>query len=164
MPGLSRAVCSSRGISARQGRHQVAQKFRTTGVPFSADSRLVSPDGWTQRKSGAFEPTRPAVSGASTTLVMTPTFVWPTYACCWSCGATSAAADAAPMITTNRAAIHRGSCSRFSSARGAGTISPTSDERQEVEQLVQPGELARQEQQAHDDDQSTADRVDHLEM
>src|SRR6266851_5585697 len=120
MPGLSRAACSSRGISARHGLHQVAQKLRTTGFPLSAVKRVVSPDGWTQRKSGAFEPTRPAVSGASTTLVITPTFVCPTYARCWNVGAMSAAAEAIAMIATNNAAIHRGSWSRDSSARGVG--------------------------------------------
>src|SRR5579859_2562545 len=166
MPGLSRAACSRRGISARQGLHQVAQKFRTTGLPRCAVRRVVSPEGWTQTKSGAFAPTRPAVSGASTTLVMTPTFVCPTNARCCSCGATRAAMEASAMIVTNSAAIHRGSWSRLSSARGAGTtLSPffragsPLEQRQEVEELVQPRELAREEQQAHDDDQRTADRV-----
>jgi len=79
--------------------------------------------------------------GAWTTLVMTPTFVDPEgTGVDRRTGARSAASDARAMIPTKRAAIHRGSWSRDSSARGVGTI--TSDERQEVEQLIQPRELA----------------------
>src|SRR5258707_15129850 len=102
MSGFDAAACSRRGISARQGLHQVAQKFRTTGVPLSADRRVVEPSGLTQTKSGALAPTRPEVSGASTTAVITPTFVWPTNGLGWSCGATRAAREARAMIATNR--------------------------------------------------------------
>src|SRR5258708_36883903 len=107
MSGFDAAACSSRGISARHGLHQVAQKFRTTGVPLSAARRVVEPSGLTHTKAGAFAPTRPAVSGASTTAVITPTFVWPTNGFGGDGGATRAAREARAVMATHRAGAER---------------------------------------------------------
>src|SRR5207245_3488034 len=160
--GSLRAMRSRAGISWRHGTHQVAQKFTITTPPRRSDRRVDPPEPL-HVKFGAGAPTRPAAAASSICAAMTGTSPSPAPGRVnGSDGQTSAVSEARAIAPMKIAAIQRGSATEGSAAAGAGGRCPpicSPKERQEVEELGQLRELPGGDDQAHHDDERTADRV-----